>query len=310
MGQMKRVAVMVFIAAVVAESAAMSQITLKVGVDLVNVLFTVADRKGHFVPGLSREDFLIEEDGKKQDIRFFSRENELPLTLGLLVDTSPSVRPTFDQERAAAARFLDAVVRSKDLAMIIGFEKSVTLIQDFTDSTRLLKHAVNDLELGPTISGGTSLFDAVYLAAREKLNQEAGRKAIILISDGDDTTSKVRADDAMIAVHGSDAVIYSIALGSDARGPFRRRRPAGDHGTLKHLSEETGGTFFYIDNRRDFDGAFSRINEELRNQYSLAFVSSNPVKDGRYRKIRIIPRDPTYRIQARKGYYAAREDSQ
>jgi VWFA-related protein len=313
MGGMKLVGVLVLVAAAVVCAAAPPQMTLKVGVDLINVLFTVTDRKGHLVTGLNREDFLIEEDGKKQDIRFFSRENELPLTLGLLIDTSPSVRPTFDQEQAAANRFFETVIRPQDLAMVIGFEKSVTMVQDFTENVRSLQRSVDSLEIGPTMDGGTSLYDAVYLAAREKLKPEAGRKAIILISDGDDTTSRIRADEAMIAVHSSDAVIYSIAIGGGFRGAFRSRRmmAMGDHGTLKRLSEETGGSFFNIDDSRDFDQAFARINEELRNQYSLAFVSSNPLKDGKYRRLKIIPRDQTNRIQARKGYYASKgSDSQ
>jgi len=313
MGQMKRAGVVLLLAAAAVHAAVMPQLTVKVGVDLVNVLFTVTDRKGNLVSGLTRQDFLVEEDGKKQDIQFFSPENELPLTLGLLIDTSPSVQPTFDQERAAANRFLESVIRPKDLALVIGFEKSVTLVQDFTDDIRLLQRAVNSLEIGPTMDGGTSMFDAIYLASREKLRSEAGRKAIILISDGDDTTSKVRGNEAMIAVHGSDAVIYSIAIGGSWQNGFRNRRSAGigDHGTLKRLSEETGGSFFRVDARREFDEAFATIDEQLRRQYSLGFVSSNAVKDGKYRRIRIIPRDSTFRIQARKGYYAPRRpDSQ
>jgi VWFA-related protein len=313
MGEMKRVGVLLFLTVVTVHAAVSPQATVKVGVDLVNVLFTVTDRKGNLVPGMTRQDFLVEEDGKKQDIQFFSRENELPLTLGLLIDTSPSVAPTFDQERAAANRFLESVIRPKDLAMVIGFDKSVTLVQDFTDSVHYLQRSVDDLEIGPSMDGGTSLFDALYLAAREKLDAEAGRKAIILISDGDDTTSRVKPDDAMIAVHGSDSVIYTISIRPRWRGTYRGRRSIGvvDQGTLKRLAEETGGTYFHTDDRRDFDDAFAKINEQLRAQYSLAYVSSNTVKDGKYRRIRIIPRDSTYRIQARKGYYAAkRHDSQ
>jgi len=287
--------------------------TLKVGVDLVNVLFTVTDRKGHLVPRLSREDFLVEEDGRKQDIQFFSHENELPLTLGLLVDISPSVRPTFDQECVAASGFFEEVLRPKDLAMIISFEKQVTLVQDFTEDTRLLQRAIDSLEIGPSIDGGTSLYDAIYLAAKEKLKDEAGRKAIILISDGDDTTSKLKPEAAMFATHAADVVIYSIAIGGGWHSfGFGRRAMStsfGGHGIMKRLSEETGGSYFDIDDRRDFHVAFARINEELRNQYSLGYVSSNPIKDGKFRRIKIIPRDPTYRIQARKGYYAASKAS-
>jgi len=308
---MKRAGVLVLLAASLAAAgfAKSPQLTLKVGVDLVNVLFTVTDAKGNLVPGLTQNDFVVEEDGKKQDIRYFSRQSELPLTLGLLVDTSPSVKPTFDQERIAASRFFDQVLRPKDLAMVIGFEKSVTLIQDFTEDPRLLQRSIEQLELGPVMDGGTSLYDAVYLAADEKLKSEAGRKAVILISDGDDTTSKMRPEETMRAVHASDTVVYTIAIGSRWRSLGGRRSAGsfGDHGTLKKLSSETGGSFFDIGSRQDFSEAFARINEELRNQYSLGYVSSNLLKDGKYRRIRIIPRDPTHRIQARKGYYAAQK---
>jgi len=310
---MKRagVLVLVVVAGAAISAAKAPQMTLKVGVDLVNVLYTVTDAKGRLVQGLTQQDFAIEEDGKKQDIRYFSRESELPLTLGLLVDTSPSVKPTFDQERIAASRFLDQVLRQKDLAMVIGFEKSVTLVQDFTEDLDLLRRSIDELEVGPVIDGGTSLYDAVYLAANEKLKAEAGRKAVILISDGDDTTSKMRPEETMRAVHGSDTVVYTIAIATRWHlGGYGRRSVGGgfgDHGTLKRLSVETGGSFFDINDRQSFSDAFARINQELRNQYSIGYVSSNPLKDGKYRRIKIIPRDPTYRIQARKGYYAAQK---
>jgi VWFA-related protein len=310
---MKRAGVLVLVVIALAAMSAAEppQMTLKVGVDLVNVLCTVTDAKGRLVPGLTQQDFVIEEDGRKQDIRYFSRESELPLTLGLLIDTSPSVKPTFDQERVAASRFLDQVLRQKDLAMVIGFEKSVTLVQDFTEDLDLLRRSIDELEIGPVIDGGTSLYDAVYLAANEKLKAEAGRKAVILISDGDDTTSKMRPEETMRAVHASDTVVYTIAIGGRWRGfgGYGRRGAGGfgDHGTLKRLSAETGGSFFDIRDRQSFSDAFSQINQELRNQYSIGYVSSNPLKDGKYRRIKITPRDPTLRIQARKGYYAAQK---
>src|SRR5437867_12922524 len=165
-----------------------SQDTLKVTVDLVNVQFSVTDRHGRFVPGLTAQDFKVEEDGRRQEIRNFARENELPLTLALLIDTSPSVRPVFDEEKLTAASFLESILREKDLALVIGFDQSVTLLQDYTENLKLLKRAIDELEIG----GGTSIYDAVYLASKEKLSEEAGRKAIILISDGEDTTSRLK----------------------------------------------------------------------------------------------------------------------
>src|SRR5437868_5093825 len=133
------------------------QDTLQVTVDLVNVQFSVTDRHGRFVPGLTAQDFKVEEDGRRQEIRNFARENELPLTLALLIDTSPSVRPVFDEEKLTAVGFLESILREKDLALVIGFDRSVTMVQDYTENVRLLKRSIDDLEIG----GGTSVYDAV-----------------------------------------------------------------------------------------------------------------------------------------------------
>src|SRR5215831_4747538 len=144
----------------VPELLAQSQDTLKVAVDLVNVQFSVMDKRGRFVAGLTAQDFKVEEDGRRQEIRNFARENELPLTLALLIDTSPSVRPIFEEEKTTAEAFLESILRQKDLALIMGFDRSVTLVQDYTDNVKLLKRAIGELEIG----GGTSIYDAVYLA--------------------------------------------------------------------------------------------------------------------------------------------------
>src|SRR2546425_9742106 len=225
-----------------------AQDVLKVTVDLVNVQFSVTDRHGRFVPGLTAQDFKVEEDGRRQEIRNFSRENELPLTLALLIDTSPSVRPVFDEEKLTAASFLESILREKDLALVIGFDQSVTLLQDYTENLKLLKRAIDELEIG----GGTSIYDAVYLAGKEKLTDEAGRKAIILISDGEDTTSKTKLTEALVAAHKSNAVIYAISNNPSSRffapgrlgGGIILGGSGGDFGTLKKFSEETGGTTF------------------------------------------------------------------
>ena len=273
------------------------QFTVKVGVELINVLFSITDRKGRFVPGLGPRDFAVEEEGRRQEILHFSPENELPLTLGLLIDTSPSVRPVFDEERETAVSFLEAILKPKDLALVIGFDRSVTLMQDLTDNFRSLKRSINDLEIG----SGTSLYDAIYLAAEEKLGQEAGRKAIIIISDGEDTTSKTKFSEALIAAHQSDAVIYAISNG--ASNFFRG---GGDPGTLKKFAEETGGRLFFVENKKDFTEVFAQIARELRSQYSLAYVSSNSSTDGKYRRIKIIPRESSHNVRSRLGYYAAK----
>jgi VWFA-related protein len=305
MGQMKRVSILILLIAAVSSVPGLTQTpqdTLKVSVDLINVQFTVTDRRGRLVSGLNREDFAVEEDGRKQDIRHFARENELPLTIALLVDTSPSVRPVFDEEKVTATAFLESILRRNDLALVIGFDRAVTLVQDYSEDVRALGEAIDELEIG----GGTSLYDAVYLACEEKLDKEAGRKAIVLISDGEDTTSKTRFNQALVAAHQSDTVIYAI---SNTTGGFRRS--GGDRGTLRRFAEETGGGAYFLDNRTDFKEIFDQIAQELRSQYSLAYNSTNTVKDGKYRKIRIVPRNSSYQIKARKGYYAPRNlDSQ
>ena len=185
---MIRFAVVIILTILAFQPSVAEQFTITVGVDLVNVLFTVTDKNGRLVSGLGPEDFILEEDGELQEIRHFARENELPLTLALLVDTSPSVRPVFDEEKRTAVSFLDSILRPQDLALIIGFDRSVTLIQDFTENSRLLGDAVYSLEIG----SGTSVYDAVFLASEDRLRGEIGRKAVILISDGEDTTSRVR----------------------------------------------------------------------------------------------------------------------
>ncbi|PYR91480.1 MAG: VWA domain-containing protein [Acidobacteria bacterium] len=284
-----------------------SQDTLKVTVDLVNVQFSVTDRQGRFVPGLTAQDFKVEEDGRRQEIRNFARENELPLTLALLVDTSPSVRPVFDEEKLTAASFLESILREKDLALVIGFDQSVTLLQDYTENLKLLKRAIDELEIG----GGTSIYDAVYLAGKEKLTDEAGRKAIILISDGEDTTSKTKLTEALVAAHKSNAVIYAISNALSG-GLFGRGRPGlggfggGSIRTLRKFSEETGGSTFVVGNENSFAKIFDQIAQELRSQYSLGYVSLNTARDGKYRQIKVTARQPGYIVKSRKGYYAPR----
>ena len=281
-----------------------SQDTLKVNVDLVNVQFSVTDRHGRFIPGLKKDDFVLQEDGKRQDILHFARENELPLTIGMLVDTSPSVRPVFEEEKDTAESFLESILKPNDLAFVIGFDRSVTLVQDLTDRPRLLKAAIDDLQIG----GGTSVYDAVYLACKEKLAHEAGRKTIILISDGEDTTSKTKFFEALVAAHQSDTVIYAIS--NSPHGFFARGAAAGgggDPGTLRKFSEETGGATFFVDRPGSFQRIFDEIAQELRSQYSLGYISTNPNKDGKFRQIKIVPRDSNYMIRARKGYYAPKD---
>jgi VWFA-related protein len=296
----------VVVCSVLPGASAQDNDTLKVSVDLVNVPFSVTDRQGRFVSGLTIKDFLVQEDGRRQEIRNFSRENELPVTLALLIDTSPSVRPVFEEEKATAKAFLESILRTEDLALVIGFDQSVTLVQDFTDNIRLLNRAIDSLETG----GGTAVYDAVYLACKEKLATETGRKAIILISDGEDTMSRLKFDAALRAAHESDTIIYAISNSISNPFPYFRRGRSrfggGDMGTLKKFSNETGGATFAVSNENTFKKIFDQIARELRSQYSLAYVSTNAERDGKFRQIKIVPRDSSYTVKARRGYYAAK----
>ena len=264
---------------------------IQVAVDLVNVSFSAMDSKGRMIPGLTAQDFTVEEEGEPQTITLFAREQELPLTLALLVDVSPSVANVFNQEKLTASAFLESIIGRRDLALVISFDRYATLIQDFTEDVRRLTDAVDSLRLKNT---GTSLFDAVYLAADEKLSRETGRKAIVLISDGEDTTSTYNQSKAMIAVQRSHAVIYAISNG-------------GNSGTMRRMAEETGGGFFRIREGSDFEKVFQQIALELRTQYSLAYQSTNTNRDGAFRRIKIIPRNSDIKIRARRGYYASQD---
>jgi len=293
---MKRVPAMLAILLVVAVLLAAAkpvQYQVRVNVDLVNINFSATDKNGRMVPGLTADDFIIEEDGRKQQVSQFSRERELPLTLALLVDISPSVAPVFQEEKRTAGAFLKSVLGKRDLALVIAFDRYVTLTQDFSEDLPSLTRAVAGLELS---KGGTSLFDAVYLAANEKLAREAGRKAIVILSDGDDSTSKYDMGKAMIAAQKSDAVIYSISNSGNSR-------------TLRVMSDDTGGAFFKINRSGDYEKIFDQIALELRTQYSIAYHSSNPARDGKYRQIKIVPKNANLLVRARKGYYAPTEAS-
>jgi VWFA-related protein len=276
------------------------QTTLRVAVDLVNVLFTVTDGSGRLITNLSKEDFVVEEDGQKQEIAYFSKEVSLPLTMAILIDTSPSVEPILGLEKQTANEFLESVLRKEDLALIMNFDRSVSLIQDFTSDIRRLNRAIQSVAIG----SGTSVHDAVFLACDEKLKQETGRKAIILISDGGDTTSKLKIKEAIEAAQRADVIIFAI---SNRVGGFFRSGYGADDGTLKKYAETTGGRAFFPSKPQDFKKAFDAIQEELRSQYSLAYNSTNAAKDGTYRTLKIVlPSQKNLKVRAKKGYYSAK----
>lgn len=304
--------------------------TIKVGVDLVNLYFTVKTKKGQLIPNLEEKDFKVSEDGKQQTIQHFSHETDLPLTLGLLIDISASQERLIDIERDAAAAFFSSVIRKKDEAFLISFGKSTELLQDFSNSGHVLAAALRDLRgdgqmpgIGPMSipnSGpvpqvgspkGTLLYDAVYLAADEKLKDEVGRKALILITDGDDQGSTYDIKTAIEAAQKSDAIIYSIYYvdrGFYMQGGFAFGGGGGE-GDLKKMSSETGGHVFSVDRKHTLDEIFKEIQDELRNQYSISYVPTNATRDGTFRHIEIKVDNKDYRAQARNGYYATPNDA-
>jgi VWFA-related protein len=303
--------------------------TIRVGVDLVNILFTVKTKKGgQLIPNLEKNNFTVLEDGKGQTIQHFSRETDLPLTLGLLIDISASQERLIDIERQAAAAFFSSVIRKKDEAFLISFGKSTDLLQDYSNSPRQLAAALNDLRgdgqtpgMGPVpipntgpvpqvgSPKGTLLFDAVYLASDEKLKNEVGRKALVLITDGDDQGSTYNVHTAIEAAQKADAIIYSIYYVD--RGFYMRGGMfgGGGEGDLKKMSSETGGHVFSVDGKHTLNQIFQEIQDELRNQYSIGYVPVNANRDGSFRRVEIKVDNKDYRVQARNGYYATPNES-
>jgi VWFA-related protein len=283
---------------------------IRVEVNLVNLYATVRDRHKAIVTGLTKDDFEIYEDGQRQEISNFSAETNLPITLGLLIDTSGSELYTLSAEKEAATRFLARVMRKNDLAMVISFDTDVDLLADFTDNRDRLDSAINRAQInapmassiiaqGPfpqSNSGGTNFYDAVYLAAHDKLVDEAGRKALVVLTDAEDTGSKLKLQDAIEAAQRTDTVVHILLIAGDG----------GDQGVAKKLTEETGGRMIVVRGEKNLDKAFDEISDELRHQYTLSYIPSNKAHDGTYRKIEVKMKNKDYSVLARRGYYAPR----
>lgn len=292
--------------------------TIKVNVDIVNILCSVRNRQGGLVGNLEKDNFQLAEDGKPQTIKYFARETDLPLTIGLLVDVSRSQERLIGGEQEAASQFFSSVLRPKDLAFLISFGSESELLQDLTGSPRLLRSALNGLKVNadsgpvsmhpgpvPTIyqPRGTVLYDAVYLAATDRLKGQVGRKVLVLITDGVDQGSKLKIEDALRAAQKSDAIIYSIEYYDP--GAYGYFGGGGGGGVLKRLSEDTGGRVFRVDRKHPLSDAFKQIQDEMRSQYAIGYVPTNDVKDGSFRRIDLRTREKDLKVQARKGYYAS-----
>lgn len=274
-------------------------LTIRKQVDEVNVVFTATNGHGKFVRDLSQSDFrVLDNNQPPQSILDFRRETNLPLRVGLLVDDSGSVKSRFTFEQNAAIGFLKQVVRpGTDRAFVIGFNSHSKLMKDFTDNASQLSSAINNLRAG----GGTALYDAIYLACKEKLlrtgDQRPVRRAIIVLSDGEDNQSEVSLGTAIQMAQRAEVVIYAIS--TDDSGLVMR----GD-GVLEQLAHYTGGRAFFPYKMNDITKAFSSIEEELRSQYSLAYKPAELAADGRYHSIEIIALNKKVHVRARPGYYA------
>ncbi|HUK19727.1 MAG TPA: VWA domain-containing protein [Bryobacteraceae bacterium] len=278
-------------------------------VKVVNVLATVRDKKGAIISSLGQDDFSIAEDGRPQSIRYFARDTDLPLTIGLMVDTSASQRRVLDAERGASYRFFEQVLREdKDQVFIMQFDSAVQLRQPLTSSFKKLTDSLAYVdtetmnELRIQNGGGTLLYDAVAKASDEIMKNRQGRKALILLTDGVDFGSYGTADDAIAAAQRADTLVFSI-LYSDpgAYGPFGG--PNG-RGVLERISSETGGGFFEVSKRQTVDKIFEELETELRSQYSLGFVSDKPVTLSQFRTLHLTVKPKGLVVQSRNRYWA------
>src|SRR6202008_1686232 len=293
--------------------------TLKVRVNVVQLFFNVKDKKGALIPNQTKNDFALLEDGKPQTIKYFTAETNLPLTLGILIDSSGSQARVLEMEKEVGGAFLNDILREKDEAFLIGFDVNVDLLQDFTNDVHRLKAAMNKTKIntgggsGVIIPGGggnpvppgpprgTLLYDAVYLAAHDELAHEVGRKAMILLTDGEDQGSLLRIRDAIEAAQKSDSICYVLLIAD--RGFYGFGGYSGDS-EMKKLANETGGRVIEVGNKFEkLKDAFEQIAKELRSQYNVGYTPTNATQDGTFRKIELRSKQG-YKIQTRSGYYA------
>jgi len=350
------------------------------GVKVVNLFATVRNKKGEIVRDLTKDEFLLDEDGRPQEIKYFATESNLPLTLGLLVDTSGSQRRVIYDERNASNRFLEQVLREdKDLAFIIHFDFEVELLQDLTSSREKLEKALDDLRIADNRQqqqqgqpggqqggqypngggypgggypgggglgypggmgrrrypgggypgggypqgqqrrrmGGTDLYDAVVLASDELMRKQQGRKALILLTDGVDTGSKLTLAEAIASAQRADTLVYGILFsdsqaygnqgvfgGMNRRGGMGGPGPADGKKVLEQMSRETGGRFYEVSKKIPIDKVYSDIEEDLRNQYSLGYTPVRTEDDRSYHHIHLTTKRKELVVQTREGYYS------
>jgi VWFA-related protein len=296
--------------------------TLKVNVNVVQLFFNVKDKHGALIPNLTKEEFQIAEDGAPQTIKYFKAETDLPLTLGILIDSSGSQLRVLDMEKEVGGAFLKQILTDKDLAYVMDFNIDAELIQDYTRDVHRLQAALNKVKINtgfttgpmpgagggpvPTApSRGTVLFDAVYLSAHDMLAKEVGRKAMILLTDGEDEGSQLKIKDAIEAAQKADSIVYVLLCADRGFYGMQGAFYSGE-GDMRKLTEQTGGRVINVGNKFDkLKEAFDQIAAELRSQYNIGYTPTNTKQDGSYRKLEIKSKQ-NYKIQARAGYYAGR----
>jgi Ca-activated chloride channel homolog len=277
--------------------------TYRVSVDLINIFCSVWDKKTNsFVTNLTREAFSVYEDNQKQEIKNFVRETNLPLTLAFLIDTSESVAPKLKFEQEAAIAFFQSVLRDKDRALLVEFNSGVDLVQDFTNDSNKLAKQIKLLKA----AGGTALYDAIYNICDEKLIRESGRKAIIILSDGQDQSSRTTFEQAHEMALRAEASIYGIGVSQGGFFGVGEGSGEGDR-VLKQLAEETGGKTYFPFKIEELDDSFRQINQELRSQYNIGYISNSARRDGGYRKIEIRLQEKGLKLSYRQGYFAPSE---
>lgn len=297
--------------------------TIRSNVNVVGVFFNVKDKHGMLIPNQTKDDFELFEDGKPQTIKYFTAESNLPLTLGILIDTSGSQLRVLDMEKEVGGAFLRQILTDKDEAYILDFDVESELVQDYTRDVHRLQAALNKVKINSGVSSGgsgvpglgqgpvpvhnapgTVLYDAVYLSAHEMLAKEVGRKAMILLTDGEDEGSKLKIKDAIEAAQKADAIIY-VLLCADRGGYYSAGMMYNGEAEMRKLTEATGGRVINVGNKFDkMKEAFDQISAELRSQYNLGYTSTNTALDGSYRKLEIKSKQG-YKIQTRAGYYAS-----
>ncbi len=286
-----------------------SQQPIRVQVSLVNLFATVRDKHTkQIISTLEQNDFNVSEDGVAQKISFFSKDSKLPVTLGLLVDTSGSEQNTLGAEQDAAARFLSRIMRKGDLTAVFSFDTDTDLLADFTDDIGVLDRAVRRTRINaPSGQGplaqqgpGTVFYDAVYLACHDKLAGEAGRKALIILTDAQDEGSQLRVQDAIEVAQRTDTVVHILLIGD----PFHF---SVNEGVAKKITDETGGRTIVVRNEKNLEQAFDQISEELRSQYTIGYTSTNPARDGSYRKVKVDTNRKELDVLTRRGYYAPKD---